>query len=217
MNIGRFLIVFASALFCVNAVSIDHNIVQPLAQPEPATVSEEEPRRLRSSSSPDCGCLSFPAVNAAGETSEGLKGNWGSEGCESAPLGSRVYGRATWHNDVWAIMYAWYFPKGLWDGDTYWSDDWGSTVVWIDNPAELSVSFANGTTPTLSRVLPGPTRTRLQLNDEAPFGDFQDLITWTQLTDAAREALNNPENFGRADVPISDANFPEWRGRLRLS
>ncbi|KAG6957116.1 hypothetical protein JG687_00010190 [Phytophthora cactorum] len=36
--------------------------------------------------------------------------------------------------DLWAIMYAWYFPKGFWTGFPTRRHDWESVVVWIDNP-----------------------------------------------------------------------------------
>ncbi|KAF1776333.1 Necrosis inducing protein [Phytophthora cactorum] len=38
-------------------------------------------------------------------------------------------------------------------------------------------------------------------------GEYQDLIMWEQLTDAARAALNDDNNFGNAEVPFSDAHY----------
>nr|A0A7M2BU60.1 RecName: Full=NLP effector protein 6; AltName: Full=Nep1-like protein 6; Flags: Precursor [Plasmopara viticola]QOT13799.1 NEP1-like protein 6 [Plasmopara viticola] len=38
-------------------------------------------------------------------------------------------------------------------------------------------------------------------------GQYQNLIMWDQLTDAAREALNDDNNFGSAVVPLSDKQF----------
>ncbi|GMF27102.1 unnamed protein product [Phytophthora lilii] len=40
-------------------------------------------------------------------------------------------------------------------------------------------------------------------------GDFQDLIMWDQLPDAARAALNDSSNWGRAEVPFSDENIED--------
>ncbi|KAI9994552.1 hypothetical protein PInf_011275 [Phytophthora infestans] len=82
----------------------------------------------------DGGCVSFPAVNVAGETSGGLKPWDGTDGCEEAPLGSQVYGRSSWYEDKWAMMFAWYFPKAFWAGMPSRRHDWASMVVWIDNP-----------------------------------------------------------------------------------
>ncbi|EGZ19713.1 hypothetical protein PHYSODRAFT_327908 [Phytophthora sojae] len=172
-------------------------------------------------------CVTFPAVNSAGETSGGLKGTNYNKGCTSAPLGSQVYGRARWFKDVWAIMYAWYFPKGFWDADR--RHNWASAVVWIDNPAletpkalGLSLSKSDTKYNHLAPVsLPNATTPYLQL-DAASFSDFemksiefalgssQDLIMWEQLTGAARAALNDPKSFGESFVPMSDTNFPEW-------
>lgn len=88
------------------AASIGHDEVQPIAQPEPITVSEKAAVKFKPRLFIDSGCVSYAAVNTEGDTSGGLKGNSDDEGCEEAPLGSQVYGRAGWHNDVWAIMYA---------------------------------------------------------------------------------------------------------------
>ncbi|POM58637.1 LOW QUALITY PROTEIN: Hypothetical protein PHPALM_36688 [Phytophthora palmivora] len=38
-------------------------------------------------------------------------------------------------------------------------------------------------------------------------GNYQDLIMWEQLPAAGREAFNNNDNFGRADVPFNDENY----------
>ncbi|KAG6959920.1 hypothetical protein JG688_00009857, partial [Phytophthora aleatoria] len=43
-------------------------------------------------------------------------------------------------------------------------------------------------------------------------GDYQDLIMWGQMTDAAREGLSRT-NFGDANVPMNDGNFESKLGR----
>ncbi|KAG2770332.1 hypothetical protein JG687_00010189 [Phytophthora cactorum] len=40
-------------------------------------------------------------------------------------------------------------------------------------------------------------------------GEYQDLIVWEQLTDAARVALNDLNNFGKAEVPFNDEYFED--------
>ncbi|KAG6950171.1 hypothetical protein JG687_00014405 [Phytophthora cactorum] len=40
-------------------------------------------------------------------------------------------------------------------------------------------------------------------------GEYQDLIMWEQITDAARVALNDDNNFGRAEVPFSDKYYED--------
>ncbi|OWZ01661.1 hypothetical protein PHMEG_00026908 [Phytophthora megakarya] len=127
--------VFAVLFACATA-TVDHDKVQPIPQPEPVTVSEKvavefKPRLIVRENL----CVSFPAINAAGEVTGGLKGTNGNDACTNAPLGSQVYGRAGWYKDVWAMMYAWYFPKGFWAGFPSRRHNWASVVVWIDNPA----------------------------------------------------------------------------------
>ncbi|KAE8977941.1 hypothetical protein PR002_g24864 [Phytophthora rubi] len=134
MNLRGFLTILAASFIAVDAGKIDHDKVEPFPQPEPVTISEKAAVKFKPQLNIVSGCVSFPAVNAAGETSGGLKGNSGNSACDSAPLGSQVYGRAMWYNDVWAIMYAWYFPKGFFIGVASRRFDWASAVVWIDNP-----------------------------------------------------------------------------------
>ncbi|EGZ18517.1 necrosis inducing-like protein NPP1 type [Phytophthora sojae] len=119
------------------AVTIDHDKVQPFAQPEPVTVSEKTAVKFKPSLHIVDGCHPYPAVNAAGETSAGLKGSGRIDGkCKGSALGSQVYGRAIWYKDLWAIVYGWYFPKDKVDflnkGQRH---KWVSAVVWLDNPA----------------------------------------------------------------------------------
>uniref|UniRef100_H3H0Y4 Necrosis inducing-like protein NPP1 type n=1 Tax=Phytophthora ramorum TaxID=164328 RepID=H3H0Y4_PHYRM len=231
MNIGRLVTVVAVTFFSVEAVSIAHDEVQPFPQPDPVTISEKAGVKFKPQLHFEGGCAAYPAVNAAGETSGGLKGNGDISGCEISLLGSQVYGRSEWYNDVWAIMYAWYFPKGFWDADPHWRHDWSNAVLWIDNPAlenpkilGLSLSTSenkyhtkntysptiNSTAPALCRDLPSVASAALVSSDVCgrPL-ETQDLIMWGQLTDAARAALNDQDNFGRTEVPISDDHFPK--------
>ncbi|KAG7381538.1 hypothetical protein PHYBOEH_010878 [Phytophthora boehmeriae] len=221
-------VVIAAVVFTGGVVAINHDKVQPIVQPEPVTVSEKAAVKFKPMLRIDGGCVSFPAINAAGEVTEGLKGTGGTSGCKVSLLGSQVYGRSAWHGDVWAIMYAWYFPKGFWADFPTRRHDWVNAIVWIDNPAlenpkivGLSASeggskykvaapapkyaIENGTTPTFCHSL--------ALFLGAPYmdfatrrGEFQDLIMWEQLTDEARTALETTD-FGKAEVPFIDANF----------
>ncbi|KAG2502720.1 hypothetical protein JM18_009091 [Phytophthora kernoviae] len=222
------LVIIAVALFSGDVVSIDHDKVQPFAQPDPVTVSEKAAVKFKPMLTINGGCASYPAVNAAGEITGGLKGTGFTSGCKVSLMGSQVYGRSVWYNDVWAIMYAWYFPKGFWGELPSRRHDWANVIVWIDNPASetpsivgLSTSYGdstykkiapapysainNGTTPkflhTLAMLFGGPYMIYTSM-----FGEFQDLIMWEQLTDEARTALNTTD-FGDAKVPFIDANF----------
>ncbi|KAE8992908.1 hypothetical protein PR001_g20815 [Phytophthora rubi] len=183
------------------------------------TVSEKAAVNSKPSLIIDGACHPHPAVNAAGETSGGLKGTGEIDGdCKGSGLGSQVYGRAAWHKDLWAII----------------------AVVWLDNPAfekpkVLAVSttigngeyhiekdgppacgrwscappfadYINGTSPMLVFGVRENTATLLGLTTER-FGEFQDLVMWEQLTEAARGALSEADFGEKVKVPFIDANF----------
>ncbi|RLN51180.1 hypothetical protein BBJ29_009865 [Phytophthora kernoviae] len=186
MNLRAIFFIAAAALFAaIDAISIDHDKVQPFPQPEPITDSEKAAVKFKPQLGIDMGCLPYPAVNAAGETSGGLKGTEGTSGCEGPPLGSQPTLET---------------PKIL-AISTDQSGGYGKIApVSEDN-------IINGTTPKLSadvRLFRASTRIFLTTMP----GDFQDLIMWEQLTDAARAALDSTD-FGRAEVPLADDNFNE--------
>nr|AUD40039.1 Nep1-like protein Pc553546 [Phytophthora capsici] len=121
--------------------TIDHDQVKPFPQPEPVTISEKAAVKYKPQLEIGDGCVSFPAVNAAGEITGGLKGTKDTEACTEAPLGSQVYGRSTWFQDKWAMMYSWYFPKNFCAYKAAGRHDWANVVIWIDNPAAENVTF----------------------------------------------------------------------------
>ncbi|KAG6618985.1 necrosis inducing-like protein NPP1 type [Phytophthora cinnamomi] len=137
-----FITITAATLSVVVGDSISHDKVQPFAQPEPTTISEKAAVKFKPSLQIVDGCHPYPAVNAAGETSGGLKKTGEPDGdCKGSPLGSQVYGRSVWFKDLWAIMYAWYFPKDMYSSGVLITTTkghrhkWVSAVVWLDNPA----------------------------------------------------------------------------------
>ncbi|POM57825.1 LOW QUALITY PROTEIN: Hypothetical protein PHPALM_37618 [Phytophthora palmivora] len=135
MNLPALATILFAALVCAHA-TINHDDIQPFPQPEPVTISEKAALKFKPQLyTPRGACVSFPAVNAAGEVTGGLKGSGGNGACAHAPKGSQVYGRAGWYKDVWAIMYTWYFPKSFSWMLPNGRHGWMSVVVWIDNPA----------------------------------------------------------------------------------
>jgi hypothetical protein len=220
--------VLVQSLRLVAAGTINLNKVAPMAQPTPTTSAQKAAVKFKPRLAINGGsCVSFPAVDSAGETSSGLPGTGSSTACTKAPLGSQVYGRAAQFNGKFAILYAWYFPKGFWNNFATRRHDWASAVVWIDDPEAaapsitgLSVSMADWKykkqAPASSGITDGTTPRllhRLEVDDGYPYlqvtdttGDFQPLIMWDQLPVAARTALNTTD-FGVAKVPVSDANF----------
>ncbi|EGZ05612.1 hypothetical protein PHYSODRAFT_449487, partial [Phytophthora sojae] len=115
--------------------SIGHDKVKPFPQPEPVTISEKAAVTFKPQLLITNGCHSYPAVNEAGETSGGLSPTGGTSAkCGGSALGSQVYGRSKWYNDIWA-MYSWYFPKDSPSSGLGTRHGWENVIVWIDNPA----------------------------------------------------------------------------------
>ncbi|RLN65929.1 hypothetical protein BBP00_00002569 [Phytophthora kernoviae] len=176
----------AAALSAAEAVTIGHDKVQPFPQPDPVTVSEKAAVKFKPSLRIDSGCHSYPAVNAAGE--------------------------------IISI-----FRKGR-------RHDWVNVVVWLDNPAadkptmigvspSSYVSSYSKYTPPPVDGLNGMSCMINYLTDANNHGyhtvdttwkrggEFQDLVMWEQLTDAARISLNETEFGETAQVPFIDENF----------
>ncbi|KAF4315216.1 hypothetical protein G195_010731 [Phytophthora kernoviae 00238/432] len=202
MNLRAIVFIVTAAPFvAIDAISIDHDKVQSFPQPEPVTDSEKAAVKFKPQLTIHIGCAPYPAI----------------------------YGRAAWHNDIWAIMYAWYFPKRFWLDAPIRRHSWKNVVIWIDNPALetpkiLGIStdqgsgygkiapvskfdIINGTAPKFG-VSTAPYVSDGYLYSTSEDGDSQDLIMWEQLTDAARAALETAD-FGRADVPFIDDKFSE--------
>ncbi|KAJ8569469.1 hypothetical protein ON010_g5794 [Phytophthora cinnamomi] len=239
MKLGLLFTLALAALVAVEAGVIDYDKVQPFPEPEPKTVSEKAAVKFKPSLSIQDGCHPYAAVNAAGDTNGGLSPGAINEGwnrtahddCQGSALGSQVYSRSGWYRDVWAIMYAWYFPK-----DTSWLDDptvrhdWINAIVWLNNPAlenpsllGVSVSrggafyvaypprfmdaYMNGTHPRMQYYTGSNSMGYHTIDISQEVGDFQDLIHWSQLTDKARNALETGDFGTNTPVPFNDANF----------
>ncbi|CAI5720343.1 unnamed protein product [Hyaloperonospora brassicae] len=205
---------------------IRHQDVKAFDQPDPQTVSDHAGVKFKSRLHVSDGCHSYPAVNDGGETSAGLKPTGPADGmCKGSGHGSQVYARSTWHRGKWAIMYAWYFPK---DNGQEERHDWEHVVVWLNNPAVANqtleaVSLWDECYSGYSKLVP-PTSdvmdvSSLKLNYGLVYGtrmlsfttirgEFQPLITWTQLSVNARNALNGVV-WGRRPMPLSDSRFTE--------
>ncbi|ETM37507.1 hypothetical protein L914_15941 [Phytophthora nicotianae] len=112
----------------------------------------------------------------------------------------------------WAIVYAWYYPKGPVFTETGLPGQrhfWSYIVVWTDSPKPNHSTIQGVTIPTeVGYEMQVPPKEdfifeqatvkvesylnsenqAVQLTDES--GEIQDLITWEQLTDQARAALS---------------------------
>jgi len=207
----------------VYAAVIPHNQVVGFAEVTPTTTAQIVAKQFQPTLKVTTGCVPFPAVDADGNTSGGLAPSGGSSSSCSSSTG-QVYSRAAWYNGVYAIMYAWYMPKDSPSSGLGHRHDWEAAVVWIDNPAAtnpqiLSISYSqhgdfynvaptssntNGTHPKIEYKSTWPINHALYITNTT--GGYQPLIDWSDLTPAARNALNTTD-FGSANVPMKDSNF----------
>ncbi|OWZ02290.1 Necrosis inducing protein NPP1 [Phytophthora megakarya] len=227
------VLLIVAALTTINAALIDHDKVQPFAEPKPITDAEKAAVKFKPSLAVLAGCHPYPVVNAAGDTSAGLKGTGPIDGdCGGPPLGSQVYSRSAWYNDKWAIMYGWYFPKDMRNVGLIKKGvrhDWVNLVVWLDNPAipePTILATAVSTQGTQYTIIKPPKRsdiingttTKVRYDEDGKDGwhtiylyhkegEYQDLIQWSQLTEAARDALENTDFGEFANVPFNNAYF----------
>ncbi|QHZ46302.1 MULTISPECIES: NPP1 family protein [unclassified Bacillus (in: firmicutes)] len=215
-----------------NAAVIDHDKVIGFKEVTPVTVTQKAAKRFQPYLKVASGCVPFPAVDAQGNTSGGLEPTGAPEGHCSKSVG-QVYSRSAWYNGVWAIMYAWYFPK---DSPIALKPfghrhDWEGIVVWIDNPANqnpkvLSIAYSQhgkfAKTAPNSHIMDGDhpkirydapqSPINHSLYVDSAKGGMQPLIGWEDLTPAARNALNTAD-FGSANVPFNDPNFMNHLGK----
>ncbi|CAI5726955.1 unnamed protein product [Hyaloperonospora brassicae] len=207
----------------VKSVALDQ--VQPFPQPEPRSISEKAAVKFKPQLLVSEGCQSFPAVNAAGATTAGLKIKGISDGlCKESKSESQVYGRPTWHRGIWVIIYAWNFPSYRYKDDRF---DWEHVVVWLNNPAVANqtikavsvwedkdrtyakvrspdAKFMDGTSVKLELGKSGNTR-KLGLTELA--GESQPLIMWDQLSEDVHYSLESV-NWGLAKPPpICDTRY----------
>ncbi|OWZ05480.1 Necrosis inducing protein NPP1 [Phytophthora megakarya] len=235
MNMRTFLFAAIASLIVVQAAvtSIDHDKVKPFTQPKPTTDSDQAAVKYKPLLTVSYGCQPYPAVQANGAVSAGLKGNGPIDGdCTNPPLGSQVYARSGRYKDKWAIMYAWYLPKGK-PYRTQRRHFWETAVVWINDPAStnstllgVSVNYGHRSkteAPVPAQFLSGSSvkldqyksfglpKPKLRFTERT--GQTYDLITWDQLTTEARTALSEAkfhdgliESFSRK-MPLKDGVF----------
>uniref|UniRef100_K3X206 Uncharacterized protein n=1 Tax=Globisporangium ultimum (strain ATCC 200006 / CBS 805.95 / DAOM BR144) TaxID=431595 RepID=K3X206_GLOUD len=218
-----------SALATVAAVqagSISHDQVVPFAEPTPSSAYEKLAVKFKPQIHISNGCHPYPAVDAAGNTSGGLKPSGSqSAGCKGSGWGTQVYGRGAAYNGVYGLMYSWYFPKDSPITGLGHRHDWEHVVVWIDNPKAanpkilaISPSAHSGYqkyAPPKAGTVDGTSAkvdytSKIVINhaldSTTAAGEKQPLIMWEQMTQAARTALENT-GFGDANVPMKDGNF----------
>ncbi|QSZ31409.1 hypothetical protein DSL72_000974 [Monilinia vaccinii-corymbosi] len=169
------------------------------------------------------GCVPYPAVDAAGNTSGGLKPEGTSDsGCSSST--GQVYVRGGQYGSHYAVMYSWYFPKDEPSSKIGHRHDWEGVIVWLKdgtstNAANIAAVCPSahggwdcstnayslaGTSPLIQYMSTWPLDHSLSLTNVK--GGQQPLIAWESLTSEARSALQNTD-FGAGNVPFKEGNF----------
>ena len=205
---------------------IDLNHAKPFPEPKAKTVDDKAGVKFKPHLQVSEGCFSFPAVNAAGETNDGLMIEDGMADikCKGPKDGSQIYGRVTWHREKYAIMYAWNFPTY---DRRYVPYDWEHVVVWINNPDVANpkieaVSIWDNLERAYTKAVPpapefmagssvkvelGKDGLRRKLRLSRLDSQFQPkLIMWDQLPEKARQALDTVV-WDQLRMPLSDSRL----------
>ncbi|CAI5708939.1 unnamed protein product [Hyaloperonospora brassicae] len=205
---------------------IDLEHARPFPEPKPKTVTDMAGVKFKPHLHVSEGCFSFPAVNAAGKTNEGLTIEDGMADikCKGPKYGSQTFGRGTWHRDRWAMMFAWHFPTYNRKYENY---DWEHVVVWLRNPAGENqtleaVSIWDDVQRVYTKAVPparefmagssvkvelGKDGLRRKLRLSRLDSQFQpQLIMWDQLPEKARHALDTVV-WNQMPMPLSDSRF----------
>ncbi|GMF41014.1 unnamed protein product [Phytophthora lilii] len=230
MNLLTFVLAAIAPLAAVQAFdSINHDQVHPFDQPAPTNAVQKAALKYKPQLHISDGCHPYPAVQADDSVSAGLEWSGDDDGdCEKPAWGSQVYSRSDWYDDKYAIMYAWYFPKGkgrqhvhkLRSGHRH---EWEFAVVWIDHPSAddssllgVSTSIGLGFNYEVPVHPANLVDSSIKLDSYTTFwgskqglrvttelGDKQDLIQWDQLTHEARESLSETNfDIDEAVMPV---------------
>ncbi|KAG7381223.1 hypothetical protein PHYBOEH_011114 [Phytophthora boehmeriae] len=224
MNFRSLAITAAGLLALIRAEELPYDSVVPFPQTKATTTEYATALQFKPQIYIASGCHPYPAVDSAGNTNAGL-GVLSLKKCAGSSVGSQVYGRSVLYKDVWAIVYAWYFPRDrvITGGQRH---AWEHAIVWVEKSdsgkaklASVSVSSRankyflatppdpdtiDGTSPKLVYDHTGLLKHYLNMTTEP--GDFQPLVMWDDMTDAARVALNTYD-WGKATVPLNEENF----------
>lgn len=214
----------AFAQLNAHAAVINHDAVQGFAQQAPANSTQAAELAFKPYLYVVNGCVPFPAVDAAGNVSGGLKPSGGPSANCSHSTG-QIYARSGWYQGVWAIMYSWYFPKDEPSTGIGHRHDWEGAVVWIDSPdaaqpkllavsvsrhgkfvsySPVDASNLSGNHPLIEYRSDWPIDHTMYISTTV--GGTQPLVDWEQLTQAARYTLSNTD-FGSANVPFIDSAY----------
>jgi hypothetical protein len=215
-------------LVSIRAEKIKYDQVVPFPETAPTTSEAALALKFKPQLHISNGCHPYAAVDADGNTNAGLGVNKLLTSCKGSPRGSQVYGRVTEYSGAVAIMYAWYFPRDLmvspvWIGHRH---DWEHIIVWVDSLSKNAELLSVTARSLLGyKVYSPPDADKMDGNSAkikytwlihsqhylaatTKAGELQDLVMWENLTEPAREALDNTEYF-LSMAPVGTDKFLE--------
>ncbi|KAK2049975.1 NPP1-domain-containing protein, partial [Colletotrichum somersetense] len=211
---------------------IDHDKVKALPQNASSGLDGELELRFNPDLYIQQGCEIYPAVDAGGNLSGGLRPTGPRRGDCSARGNGQVYARLGMSKGRTGIMYSYYVPKVRWGkhNDEGHRHYWASIVVWVDHqgcdagnltqfvPVGLSFTYDHTTwdkgSASVATWAAGSPRMSMQNNAIGPLllSDVSNeafrrtLVGWDSLPVATRMALSDVR-YQHTEVPITDANF----------
>ncbi|KAL6399511.1 necrosis- and ethylene-inducing protein 2 precursor [Ilyonectria robusta] len=219
-------------LLCVNAVNagplgsravIPHTAVVGFPESVPTGIVGQVYEAYKPYLDVTSGCVPYPAVDAEGNTSGGLK-NAGAENGDCTNSTGQVYVRGGQHGNYYGVMYAWYMPK---DGGAH-RHDWEGVIVWLNSGTSTSASnivqvcpsahgdwlcstgyTLSGTSPLIKYYKNGLSHSCGLTN---VIGVQQPMVSWETLPAAAQNALETTD-FGSGVVPFNNAKFDNNLGK----
>ncbi|TDH69804.1 hypothetical protein CCR75_009232 [Bremia lactucae] len=217
--------VAACSIAVASSESMDRDKIVPFPEIEPQSELDKLMLKYKPQLHISSGCQPYPAVDQHGYTSDGLGVSKVGTSCDGSPLGSQVYARFLEFNSLYGIMYAWYFPREYILRPFGNRHSWENAVVWLkkkDDHKLLAVAASGMVTyrkyePVDDENLDGDSiklkytyllTSRHYLKATTDKGEKQNLISWTNLTGPALEALQTKDSFG-GYTPLCDHEFAQ--------
>ncbi|KAG3246888.1 hypothetical protein PI124_g8416 [Phytophthora idaei] len=208
MNLGVFLLGFLLSFLSANVdiPTINHDQVQPFPEQEPTTDSEKSAVKYKPQLHVSDGCHPYPAVQANGEISGGLK--WSGKPDGDCADGASLL--ESGHRHLWSFVIVWTDNPNP-DNSTILGVSTSPLSVNYEMKAPIELKYiVNGTTLKLDFYKDTPNgKSSIKLTEKP--GRTQNLITWEQLTNEARDALSEFDFEGStlAEVvmPLKDTVF----------
>ena len=227
MHLLTLLVVVVSSLGLACSETLPLDEVVPFPEVDDSSIVSRLALKFKPQLYINLRCYPYPAVDAEGRISAGLQ-SYKFSGCRGSPLGSQVYGRAAQINNHVGIMYAWFTPRDSLLPTLMGSHfrSWVHVIVWVSSLTE-DAKLVSLTVPTAGSYYTNynhPSEKQMDgshikikyksmrfptfqlLEPTSMAGTYQDLVMWYNLTDPARQSLENIE-FHHQQAPIGTSKF----------